>query len=127
MIAGKIIPAIATATAAATGLVMLEMYKVVAGKTNLDDFRDSSSNLGLNSYLMMAPLPPGKAVKAYSDVEMCEVTPKPDGFTKWDKTVVKSDTLLTVRQFIAKFKEVTGLNVQILYVLCASACGCSRR
>ena len=120
MIAGKIIPAIATTTAAVTGLVMLEMYKVVGGKTDLDSFRDSSSNLGLNSYLMMAPLAPGKAKKAMSDIEMCEVTPKPDGFTKWDKTVITGTPATTLREFMALFKAQTELNITMLFSPVAS-------
>ena len=39
--------------------------QLIGGKDQLDDYRDSSSNLGLNSYLMMAPLAPGKAKKSY--------------------------------------------------------------
>lgn len=121
MIAGKIIPAIATTTASATGLVMLEMYKLLQGKDSVDDYRDSSSNLGLNSYLMMAPLPPGKAKKAYSDIEMCDVTPRPDGFTKWDKTVLVGTQDTTMRQFMAMFKEKTGLNITMLFHPAANA------
>ncbi len=51
MIAGKIIPAIATATASVTGLACVELLKVLQGKP-LDAFKDSSNNLGLNMYFL---------------------------------------------------------------------------
>ena len=56
MIAGKIIPAIATTTAAATGLVCLEIYKLVAGK-DLAAFRDSNINLAVNQIQFFEPTP----------------------------------------------------------------------
>ncbi|CAM9530980.1 unnamed protein product [Ectocarpus sp. 6 AP-2014] len=54
MIAGKIIPAIATTTASVCGLVMIELFKVLQGK-KLDCYKDSSNNLGLNSYFFSEP------------------------------------------------------------------------
>ena len=56
MIAGKIIPAIATTTAAVTGLVCLEIYKLVGGK-DLDSFRDSNINLAVNQIQFFEPTP----------------------------------------------------------------------
>lgn len=54
MIAGKIIPAVATTTASVCGLVMIELFKVLQGK-KLECYKDSSNNLGLNSYFFSEP------------------------------------------------------------------------
>ena len=50
MIAGNIIPAIATTTASVTGLVMMEMFKVLQKKP-VDKMRNGNYNLGTNSYV----------------------------------------------------------------------------
>jgi ubiquitin-activating enzyme E1 len=64
MIAGRIIPAIATTTASVTGLVMLEMFKVLQSKP-VDVLRNGNYDLGSNQYMLFeadapkvgAPLP----------------------------------------------------------------------
>lgn len=84
MIAGKIIPAVATTTASVTGLIMLELYKLMQGK-DMEEFRNSSNNLGTNLYLFSEPMPPQKAKDTYDYVAMEEVKCVPPGFTKWDK------------------------------------------
>lgn len=109
MIAGKIIPALATTTAMITGLVCLELYKVGREKASADmsyvltviqvvlglkadKMANANVNLAVNSFQSFAPLEPVKA-KAQYDVIMCEeIRPVPDGFTIWDK--VKSYRVL---------------------------------
>lgn len=61
MIAGKIIPALATTTASVCGLVMVEMLKLVQGKANVADFKDSSNSLAVNAYFFSEPVAPVKA------------------------------------------------------------------
>jgi ubiquitin-activating enzyme E1 len=114
MIAGKIIPAIATTTASVTGLAMLEMLKLLQRK-DVDAFKDSSNSLGLNMYLMQEPAPPEKAKDEYDVVEMAEVKCKPSGFTKWDSTLIELSSQATLEEFLIKFKEHTELNCDLLF------------
>jgi ubiquitin-activating enzyme E1 len=93
MIAGKIIPAIATTTCAVTGLVCIELYKTVA-KRAVEAMRNSFLNLAVNVYSMGEPGAP-KRVKsvAYDPVSMGPVRAYPEGFTRWDKVVLKAGSL----------------------------------
>ncbi|KAK4274841.1 hypothetical protein QN277_018011 [Acacia crassicarpa] len=94
-IAGRIIPAIATATAMATGLVCLELYKALDGGHKLEDYRNTFANLALPLFSMAEPVPP-KVVK-HQDMS----------WTVWDRWIVKDNP--TLRQLLDWLKE-KGLN-----------------
>lgn len=114
MIAGKIIPAIATTTASVTGLAMLELLKILQNK-KLEAFKDSSNSLGLNLYLMQEPSPPEKAKDEYDVIEMSEVKCKPPGFTKWDATKIVAPIDTTMEAFLDLFQTQTGLQCDLLF------------
>ncbi|CEG42526.1 ubiquitin-activating enzyme e1 [Plasmopara halstedii] len=114
MIAGKIIPAIATTTASVTGLAMLELLKLIQNK-DLEAFKDSSNSLGLNMYLMQEPAAPARAKDEYDVVEMSEVKCKPPGFTKWDSTLIELSSDSTLEDFLTQFKQKTELNCDLLF------------
>ncbi|MBA0796921.1 hypothetical protein Gohar_007651, partial [Gossypium harknessii] len=94
-IAGRIIPAIATSTAMATGLVCLELYKVLDGAHKVEDYRNTFSNLALPLFSMAVPVPP--KVMKHRDMS----------WTVWDRWILRGNP--TVRELIQWLKD-KGLN-----------------
>lgn len=106
LVAGKIIPAIATTTAAVTGLALIEFYKVLQNK-DVSSLRNGMLDVGTNYYVLFERDAPirnkSTVVKTYLPEKDYTYRKKvirvPEGFTKYDSFVVDVTPKTTMFEF----------------------------
>lgn len=106
-IAGRIIPAIATTTAAVAGLMCLELYKLVQGHQKISSYRTAYINLAVQYFVMSQPSRP----------QSFEVAGKK--YTLWDDFLVEGRSSgqqeMTLGDLLQYIKEKHSLNISMLF------------
>jgi len=103
LIAGRIVPALATTTAAITGIACLQIYTLI--QTNkINFFRNCYFNFAINRFIITLPT---KEIK-HTDIEFdedlgCPIKAIPLNWTVWDKIIIKgSKSINELIEFIYK-------------------------
>lgn len=121
IIAGKIIPAVATATAMVTGLALIEFVKLVTRENRpLEHFKNAFANLAIPIWVLSEPIPPKQTKDCeYDPIVGGPTRAKPSGFTSWDKYEVDMRGK-TLKDFVTHIE--TNFDTEVIIVSAGNMC-----
>lgn len=114
MIAGKIIPALATTTSMVTGMIAMELIKTFNSSRPIEEYRNCYANLAVNLAVFSEPLPTTKNKDTeFDEIYNGPLVVRPAGFTIWDKiTIVKKDC--TVQDILTQLEKDYNVETTVI-------------
>jgi len=105
MIAGKIVPALATTTSMVTGMIAMELVKTFNKTRPIEDYRNCYANLGINMTVFSEPLPTTKNHDTdFDEIYGGPLVVRPPNFTIWEKiTIVHKDC--TIQELLTRLEK----------------------
>ena len=107
MVAGKIIPALATTTAMIVGAVQNELIKVINGCKDLTKFRNGYYNLAILGFDTGQPPPPLKTIDGINSANV-NIKAIPHPFSDWD--FIEINGPISTKEFLYFLKEKYNVN-----------------
>jgi len=109
-IAGNIIPAIASTTAAVTGIVCLQIYTLL--QTNdIKSLKSISFNLAVSEFDLFTPEEKRYITDIPKNERSCGIKAIPGKFTVWDKIDINGPNL-SAKKLIKYFKDKYNVNIE---------------
>ena len=111
-IAGNIIPAIASTTAAITGIASLQIYTLLQ-TDNLNSFRNCNINLGAGLISLYIPEDKRYITDSFNNENNLVKKVIPRDFTIWDKIDILGPNI-TIKNIIDDFKEKYNADIDFI-------------